>query len=67
MCVTLVHFGLFFPGEGGMILPKDFKYDPQWIKPLEGAKGSDDLDFSKMGASTTTATDKKPEAAASSV
>jgi len=46
MCLTLTHFLLFFPGEGGMLLPKDFPYDPQWIKPLTDAKGADEIDFS---------------------
>merc|ERR1719181_2467277 len=38
---------IFFPGEGGIILPKSFPYNPQLIKEAEGQKGSDQLDFSK--------------------
>merc|ERR1719502_1675357 len=43
---SLTMFGIFFPGEGGMILPASLGYDPQLIKPEEGQKGSDELDFS---------------------
>merc|ERR1719326_43279 len=39
---------IFFPGEGGIILPASFPYDPQLVKPTEGQKGSDELDFSKV-------------------
>jgi len=44
---SLSMFGIFFPGEGGIILPKTFPYNPQLIKPAEGQKGSDEVDFSK--------------------
>merc|ERR1711988_2034300 len=40
----IMHF-LFFPGEGGILIPKNFPYDPQWIKPPSDAKGSDELNF----------------------
>ena len=49
---SLIMMGIFFPGEGGIILPKSFPYNPQLIKEREGQKGSDELDFSK-GSSTT--------------
>jgi nitrate/nitrite transporter NarK len=51
ICLTLLHFLIFFPGEGGILLPKDFPYDPQWIKPLANAKGADEIDFSEHGGS----------------
>merc|ERR1712023_415869 len=38
---------IFFPGEGGVILPKTFPYNPQLVKETSGQKGSDELDFSK--------------------
>jgi nitrate/nitrite transporter NarK len=38
-------FFLYFPEEGGMVLPKGLPYDPQLVKPKAGAKGSDELDF----------------------
>merc|ERR1719284_2163528 len=41
---------IFFPGEGGVFLPKSFPYNPQLVKEKTGQKGSDELDFSK-GAS----------------
>jgi len=43
---------IFFPGEGGVFLPKNFPYNPQLVKETAGQKGSDELDF---GAKTTTA------------
>merc|ERR1719152_761496 len=36
---------IFFPGEGGVFLPKNFPYNPQLIKETAGQKGSDELDF----------------------
>jgi NNP family nitrate/nitrite transporter-like MFS transporter len=45
---------IFFPGEGGMLLPKSFPYNPQLIKETAGQKGSDELDFSKGDAVTVT-------------
>jgi NNP family nitrate/nitrite transporter-like MFS transporter len=43
---NLTMFGIFFPGEGGILLPKSFPYNPQLIKEKAGTKGSDELDFS---------------------
>merc|ERR1711998_365656 len=59
MTLSLTHLALFFPGEGGIILPKNFPYDPQWIKPLEGAKGSDELDFTDVKTSSKSGTTTK--------
>jgi len=52
---SMTMFGIFFPGEGGIILPKTFPYNPQLIKEAEGQKGSDELDFSKAGGSQSAA------------
>ena len=46
---------IFFPGEGGIILPKSFPYNPQLIKAASDQKGSDELDFNKAKGSTGTA------------
>jgi hypothetical protein len=45
---------IFFPGVGGVFLPKRFPYNPQWIKETSGQKGSDELDFSKGTATVET-------------
>jgi len=47
LCLNLLMFGIFFPGEGGIILPKNFPYNPQLVKESAGQKGSDELDFTK--------------------
>mgnify|MGYP004245824879 CR=1 FL=1 len=47
--------GIFFPGEGGMLLPKSLGYNPQLIKETSGQKGADELDFSKSKSATTEA------------
>ena len=44
---------IFFPGEGGVFLPKTFPYNPQLVKETAGQKGSDELDFA-AGAETKT-------------
>ena len=49
---SLSMLGIFFPGEGGIILPKSFPYNPQLVKETAGQKGSDELDFG--GKSTGT-------------
>merc|ERR1719258_47641 len=43
---------IFFPGEGGVFLPKTFPYNPQLIKESEGQKGADELDFNKVTTSS---------------
>jgi len=52
MCLALTMHFIFFPGEGGILLPANFPYDPQWIKPTEGAVGSDELNFENVKSST---------------
>ena len=47
--------GIFFPGHGGMLLPKTLNYDPQLIKEEAGQKGSDELDFTKSNQGGITA------------
>ena len=42
----IMHF-IFFPGEGGILLPKSLPYNPQLIKEKTDQKGSDELDFTK--------------------
>jgi len=46
----IMHF-IYFPEEGGILLPPGLPFNPQLIKEKKGQKGSDELDFSK----TTTA------------
>ena len=60
MSVSLLMHFIFFPGEGGILLPKNFPYDPQHIKPPADAKGSDELNFDNVTAT-------KGDAKASSV
>ena len=59
--VSLIMHGIFFPGEGGILLPKTLNYNPQLIKEKEGQRGSDELDFSAMKdvEGTTTVTINK--------
>ena len=60
---SLIMMGIFFPGEGGIILPKSFPYNPQLVKEREGQKGSDELDFTKK-VSYTSETRETPAAPA---
>ena len=48
---------IHFPGEGGILLGPNFPYDPQWIKPKENAKGSDQLDFNNVSSTKSVAVD----------
>ena len=45
---NLLMFGIFFPGEGGILLPKGLGFNPQLIKESAGQKGADQLDFSNV-------------------
>jgi len=49
---------IFFPGEGGILLPKSFPYDPQWVKPPANSAGADEL---KFDAVVSTTSEKNPE------
>ena len=40
----LMHF-IYFPEEGGMLLPKGLGFDPQLVKPAANQKGADELSF----------------------
>jgi len=51
-CSMTMHC-IFFPGEGGILLPPSFPYDPQHIKPPENAAGSDQLNFDNVKTTTT--------------
>jgi nitrate/nitrite transporter NarK len=42
----IMHF-IYFPEEGGILLPPGLPFNPQLIKEKKGQKGSDELDFSK--------------------
>lgn len=55
MAGSLTMHGIFFPGHGGMLLPKTLNYDPQLIKEEAGQKGSDELDFTKSNQGGITA------------
>jgi len=67
MSVTLLMHLIYFPGEGGIFLPKNLPYDPQWIKPLQGSKGSDEIDFSQGKVVEVSKTDTREQTEASSV
>ena len=43
----LMHF-IYFPDEGGILLPKGLPFNPQLVKEKAGQKGSDQLDFSNV-------------------
>jgi len=53
--VSLIMHGIYFPEEGGILLPKGLGFDPQLVKPAKGQKGADEVDFSK-GQKSSTAT-----------
>jgi len=48
LSMSMLMHCIFFPGEGGILLPPNFPYDPQHIKPLAGAQGADQLDFTAV-------------------
>lgn len=54
---------LYFPTEGGMLLPADVAYDPQLIKPPKHYRGSDQMDYAAaMAAAGVVVKDgKRPE------
>merc|ERR1711998_538264 len=54
-----IYLCIFFPGEGGILLGPNFPYDPQWIKPKEDAKGSDQLDFNNVSTTSKTSDPEK--------
>jgi len=43
--VSMIQHLLYFPKEGGMLLPPGLPFDPQLIKPAADQKGADELDF----------------------
>jgi NNP family nitrate/nitrite transporter-like MFS transporter len=45
----LMHF-IYFPDEGGILLPKGLPFNPQLIKEKTNQRGADELDFSKSQA-----------------
>ena len=48
MTVSMIMHGIYFPGEGGILLPKNLNYDPQLVKEAVGQKGADQLDFTNV-------------------
>jgi len=46
MGLSMVMHFIYFPDEGGILLPAGLKYDPQLVKAAKGQKGSDELNFS---------------------
>jgi len=62
-CSMLMHL-IFFPGEGGILLPPNFPYDPQHIKPPADAVGSDELNFDNAVTSSSTSSSKDASKAA---
>jgi len=50
--ITMLMFGVYFPDHGGMIVSKGGlgSYDPQLIKPPEGYRGADSMDYKKAAA-----------------
>ena len=47
MCASLIMHFIYFPEEGGILLPKGLPFNPQLVKEKQGQKGADELDFSK--------------------
>lgn len=64
MGISLIMHGIFFPGQGGMLLPASFPYNPQHIKEQQGQKGSDELDFSAVDRVDVTISKNDKEVAA---
>lgn len=53
--ITMLMFGIYFPDKGGLLFKAGQLpcYDPQLVKPPEGYRGSDAMDY--KNATTTTA------------
>ena len=66
LTVSLLMHCIHFPGEGGILLGPNFPYDPQWIKPNESAKGSDQLDFNNVTTTKSVTVDPEKVVVASS-
>merc|ERR1719198_835149 len=56
MCMSLIMHFIYFPEEGGILLPKGLGYDPQLVKEKTGQKGADELDFTAASKTKTTDT-----------
>ena len=48
MTVSMIMHLIYFPDEGGILLPKGLGFNPQLIKESAGQKGADQLDFSNV-------------------
>jgi NNP family nitrate/nitrite transporter-like MFS transporter len=51
MGASLIMHLIYFPDEGGILLPKGLPFNPQLVKAKEGQKGADQLDFSNVKSS----------------
>ena len=51
MLASLIMHFIYFPEEGGILLPKGLPFNPQLVKEKAGQKGADELDFSAVQAS----------------
>ena len=60
MGASLVMHFIYFPDEGGILLPKGLPFNPQLVKEKAGQKGADQLDFANVtvskGGESATAT-----------
>merc|ERR1719240_546672 len=51
--LSLLFFLIYFPDEGGMVLPKGCFIDPQIYKPDVGQRGADELQFGDSKSTTS--------------
>merc|ERR1719488_196798 len=54
MGVSMIMHFIYFPDQGGILLPKGLGFDPQLVKPAAGQKGADELNFDAAKKSTPT-------------
>jgi len=53
VAITAIMFGIYFPDKGGLLFKAgSLPYDPQIVKPPEGYRGADSMDY--KNATTTT-------------
>ena len=51
-CASMIMHFIYFPDEGGILLPPGLPFNPQLVKPKADQKGADQLDFSKVESKT---------------
>jgi len=49
LCVSLACVLLYFPDEGGMLLPKGLRLNPQLVQPPKGYRGADSMNYASVG------------------